>query len=134
MITTAIITKGEFIAALILSGLMAMYGLSSWILAKSRELSVKVSKMSDAELLDRFKNLAKDYEAKPAYWKGQELAEIMRERKKRRLIKQVSDAELMERYNHLRKDIEQAPTYWKKRELDYFHEEVEKRRWKGRQL
>ncbi|MCM1323669.1 MAG: hypothetical protein NC218_05870 [Acetobacter sp.] len=131
---TLIISKSEFIAALIFLTLMAIYGLSSLMLAKHRELSLKVQKMSDAQLLDQFKALSEDYEKKATFWKGQELREILEERKKRRLIKQISDAELMERYHLIQKDNEQAPTYWKKRELAYFREEVEKRRWKGRQI
>lgn len=134
MITIAIITKAELIAALVLVGLLAMYGLSGYSLRKSQNLTAKIKAMSDDELFSCFDTLKKSYEEKATYWKGQELSRILEERKRRRLFERLSDDEFMVLYNKARTRYEIKSTYWNKREITYYNEELKKRRWKGHQI
>lgn len=106
---------------------MALYAISKYMLAIHIELSAKIRKMSDEELWSRFDNLSEDYEQKATYLKGQELAHILEEWKKRKLLKNMTNSELAGRYQQLATEYEQTPTFWKKKELTLFRTEVEKR-------
>ena len=50
--------------------------------------------MTDTELIVHFRSLAEDYNRKATYRKGQELAHLLKERKRRKLLEKMSDTEL----------------------------------------
>lgn len=124
---TLFIISGEALIGSSLFVLLALYGLSSYMLSFHRELDSRISNLSDEALIERFHSLAEDYDKSPSYKKGQELAHILNARKKRKLLDNVTDAELATYYHRLTAAYEQAPTYWKKQELAYYNKEVEKR-------
>lgn len=125
MITLFILSYEMF--ALSFFSVLALYAVSKYMLAIHQEMSAKVRKMSDEELVNRFHTLSEDYEQKATYLKGQELAHILEEWKKRKLLKNMTDSELAGRYQQLSTEYEQTPTFWKKKKLALFRTEAEKR-------
>jgi len=124
---TLFISKGEIISSLILFALLGLYGLSGFMLRKHNQLFAQISSMTNGELLKHFQELLEDYEKKATFWKGQELAEIFKEKEKRGLIKSMPDMELTNYYQNLAKLCVTSPTYWKKKELACLRKEMAKR-------
>lgn len=124
---TLFIFNGKMMYVFIFLALLVLNAVSNYMLTLHKELYSKVCHMTDTELIVHFRSLAEDYNRKATYRKGQELAHLLKERKRRKLLEKMSDTELNDCYRQLVTSFEQAPTFWKGKELAYYREEVEKR-------
>lgn len=121
------ISAGEIWAGIILFALLGMYAVANFMMSHFNELSEKVRKLTDKELVSRFRILSESYETKATYWKAQELREILEERQNRGLLAKMADEELSLYFKTLSEAYKALPSYWRKQELAYVKKEMDNR-------
>lgn len=127
---TLFTSKGELSYKVILFTFLVLYALGRFMMSRFNQISAKVQKMTNKELIDNFTTLCKDYKVKPAFWKAQELREILEERQKRGLFKKMSFEELtasMEHLSQICRTLPKRSRFGYEQELIYVQKERQRR-------